>query len=141
MPACASARRSAARRTPRPTSRAWGASPGPGDFHWETLTSRDVEASQAFYAELVGWRCGPGPSGTGRVFAAEGRDVADLQPSQTGCWYSYVAVDDLTRSVQRAEALGATVLMRRIDIPRVGATAFIADPEGARLGLFEPLPR
>jgi predicted enzyme related to lactoylglutathione lyase len=114
---------------------------GPGDFHWETLTSRDVEATIQFYTRAVGWTCGPGPAGTGKVLAAQSVDVADLAPSQTSAWYSYVAVADLTSAMDRAAQLGAQVLMARIDIPRVGATAFIADPEGARLGLFEPLPR
>jgi predicted enzyme related to lactoylglutathione lyase len=114
---------------------------GPGDFHWETLTSRDLAASRKFYGEVAGWECGPGPSGTGNVFNAAGIDVADLQPAQSSepVWLSYVAVSDVGHAVETAERLGARVLLRSLAIPRVGTMAFIADPQGARLGLYQPL--
>jgi predicted enzyme related to lactoylglutathione lyase len=113
---------------------------GPGDFHWETVTSRDLAASREFYGKVVGWQCGAGPTGTGNVFSAGGIDVADLQPAQSSepVWLSYVAVSEVGEAVEKAERLGARVLLRSLAIPRVGTMAFIADPQGARLGLYQP---
>jgi predicted enzyme related to lactoylglutathione lyase len=113
---------------------------GPGDFHWETLTTRDLAASKEFYGKVFGWACGGGPLGTGNVFSVHGTDVADLQPAQSSepVWLSYVAVSDVDTAVDTAEQLGARVLLRRLPIQRVGTMAFIADPQGARLALFQP---
>jgi uncharacterized protein len=115
---------------------------GAGDFHWETLTSRDLAASKEFYGKVVGWAFAGGPLGTGNVFNARGIDVADLQPAQSSepVWLSYVAVREVNEAVEKAEQLGARVLLRSLAIPRVGTMAFIADPQGARLGLYQPLP-
>ena len=56
-------------------------------------------------------------------------------------WATYVAVEDAVRSRDQAAALGGAVLVPRVDVPMVGTVAVVADPDGAALGLFQPLPR
>jgi predicted enzyme related to lactoylglutathione lyase len=115
-------------------------SPAPATFCWETLVAPDPAAAVAFYARVVGFGTGSTPSGEGTVFTA-GQPVADLQPSRPGArgtWLTYVQVEGAEAARDHAVALGAKVLVPRIDVPQVGTVAMIADPSGAALGLFQP---
>ena len=52
-------------------------------------------------------------------------------------WNSYIAVDDWTRTAARAAELGGTVAAGPFDIPGVARMAFVLDPTGAAVGLWE----
>jgi len=137
-----------------PTSRAWGAvllpfrgssteeapsRPGLGAFCWETLVTPNPASAAAFYRKVIGFGAGRTPSGEGTVFTAGGAQVADVQPASGGpsYWATYVAVADAVASRDLAERLGGKVITPRIDIPRVGIVAVVADPGGGALGLFQ----
>jgi predicted enzyme related to lactoylglutathione lyase len=113
-----------------------------GTFCWETLATPDVDGAIAFYGAVFGLGTGPTPNGEGKVLtAAGGVPVADLQPARPGgrgSWSTYVAVEDAEASRDRAVRLGGKVIVPRIDVPKVGTVAIIADPSGATLGLFQP---
>lgn len=114
--------------------------PGPGTFCWETLVTPDPAAAIAFYGKVVGFRAGPSPSGEGTVLLAGDTPVADVQPARPGgpsYWATYVAVVDAEASRDRAARLGGKVIVPRIDVPKVGIVAVVADPAGASLGLFQ----
>jgi hypothetical protein len=51
-----------------------------------------------------------------------------------------VAVGSAEAARDQAVKLGGRVLVPRVDVPKVGTVAVIADPGGAALGLFQPLP-
>jgi uncharacterized protein len=53
----------------------------------------------------------------------------------------YVAVDDVAAFVKKAEAAGAKVLVPETEIPGVGWSAILLDPEERAFGLFKPLRR
>jgi predicted enzyme related to lactoylglutathione lyase len=52
-------------------------------------------------------------------------------------WTTYVKVDSADQTVERATALGATGTPP-MDVPGVGRIAFVQDPTGAHIGLFQP---
>ncbi len=119
------------------------ARPVPGAFCWETLLTHDIPGAIAFHRRVVGFGTGPTPDGAGTVFTAGGTAVADVQAAPPGgpsYWATYVAVADAAAARDRAAALGGRVLVPRVDVPKVGTVAVIADPTGAALGLFAPLP-
>lgn len=115
--------------------------PGPATFCWETLTTPDAAASKAFYAAVVGWDVQIGPAGPDSVvFAAGEHPVADVQQTEAHPphWLTYVVAGPLDEMREKAEGLGAQIVVPRIEVPKVGNIALIADPTGAFIGLFEP---
>ncbi len=114
-----------------------------GAFCWESLVTSDVPRALDEYGRLLGWRSQPSPAGTIPLLAVDdtpGGQVADVQQagSTPPCWLTYVRVADAPGTAERAATLGGRVLVPRLDIPRVGTIAFVADPGGAVLGLFQP---
>jgi predicted enzyme related to lactoylglutathione lyase len=120
--------------------------PGPppeGSFCWETLITGDVAAAVDFYERVIGFGRTSMPGSEVALLTAGPAPVADVQASlgRPPAWISYVAVAGAMTARDRAAALGAKVLVPRIDAPGVGVISFIADPGGAPLGLFEPARR
>ncbi|SEO84411.1 VOC family protein [Trujillonella endophytica] len=113
----------------------------PGAVAWVECQSRDVPASEAFYAELLGWHARP-PSDGYRVLELGGEQVAGLMampdevPSAVpGYWLPYFAVDDVDSACGRVEELGGGVLVppRTVQDLRF---AVAQDPAGAVFGLL-----
>jgi uncharacterized protein len=116
--------------------------PGPGTFCWETLNTTDIDRAKDFYTKVMGWKGGSGP-GNMLVFTAGEAQVADVEAAPPGVpshWLLHVVVDKLEAAREKAESLGAKVLMAEIPIPTVGRIAIITDPTGAAISLFEPAP-
>lgn len=117
--------------------------PGAGTFCWETLNTTDMDRAKAFYTKVVGWSGGSGP-GNVLVFVAGSAQVADVEPAPPGVpshWLSHVVVDGkLEAARDKAEKLGASVLVPVIDVPTIGRMCIITDPTGAAISLFEPGP-
>jgi predicted enzyme related to lactoylglutathione lyase len=55
-------------------------------------------------------------------------------------WDAYFNVEDCDGTVARAVELGAEELVPAYDLPRVGRTATLRDPQGALLGLLQNPP-
>jgi predicted enzyme related to lactoylglutathione lyase len=106
---------------------------------WYELISANADASERFYASVLGWqfeRVPPPPEVDYRVASANGTAVAGLMQQPEGQemplrWLVYFSVDDVDRSVRDAEQAGAAVHVPPTDIPGVGRFAFLADPQGA----------
>lgn len=116
--------------------------PGPGTFCWETLNTTDIDRAKSFYTTVIGWTGASGP-GNMLVLSAGQTMVADVEPAPPGLpshWLLHVVVEKLEASREKAEKLGAKILMPAIDIPTIGRICVIADPTGAALSLFEPAP-
>jgi len=115
----------------------------PGKFVWFEHVSRDAKKAQAFYGEVLGWKFQPFPMGEltyDMIYAGDtmiGGYAAlkgDRQPSH---WISYVSVEDVDASAKVATAKGGKLVEGPFDIPSVGRTARIADPQGAEICLFK----
>jgi len=122
-----------------------------GTFIWHELMSRDPEASERFYRNVVGLdvRAVDVDGGTYRTLIADGRPIggltgprpgSDVWPSggPEGHWVGYFGSTDVDAAAQRTMALGGHVLLGPLDIPGTGRVAVLRDPDGATFGLFDP---
>ncbi len=74
-----------------------------------------------------------------------GRDVAGIGRPDVGspppAWQHYVRVASADASAELARRAGGTVAVEPFDVLPAGRTAVLADPTGARLGVWEPRER
>ncbi len=123
-----------------------------GRFVWRDLMSTDVETSKGFYSELFGWTFESVPMGEytytaisvgGNTAAAESM-IGGLMPFEVpesmgpfpSHWMSYLTVADVDASCARTAELGGKVCVPAFDLPTVGRTAVVEDPNGAVFHLF-----
>jgi uncharacterized protein len=115
----------------------------PGTFSWAELVTSDSDAAKAFYSALLGWDFDDRPTGGDQVYSMATRDgkaVAALyrDDDQPPHWNSYVTVESADESVAKAKEAGGTELHEPFDVMDVGRMAFVADPTGAAVYLWEP---
>lgn len=118
-----------------------------GTPSWVDLQTTDPSAAKDFYASLFGWSYHDDPMPGGGVYSMAMRDgetVAAIAPMPPGApkgmppmWNTYLAVDDLDAAVSKVQPAGGQVLMPPTDIEEAGRMAFIADPTGAPVGLWQ----
>ena len=120
------------------------APPAAGTFCWNELMTGNVDGARDFYTKLFGWTYEEkdmGPAGTYTIFKqGEQPTCGCMTLPQEGIpphWMSYVNVDDVDASTNKAKELGAQVFVEPADIPNVGRFSVIADPSGATLGLYK----
>jgi predicted enzyme related to lactoylglutathione lyase len=112
---------------------------------WADVSSPDVVASVAFYGGLFGWEHVapdlPEETGGYGMFALRDRLVAGIGPLQepgaAATWTTYIAVDDADEAATRATELGGHVAMGPIDVLDAGRMAFVVDPVGAFVGVWQ----
>ncbi len=120
-----------------------------GLFTWADVAQADPGAGAAFYQAVFGWeatQASPDESMPYWMFRRDGKLVAgmgglspdQIEAGQPPVWSSYLNVDDVDATVGRAEELGATIIMPVMQIFTSGRMAFIQDPQGAMVGLWQP---
>ncbi len=112
-----------------------------GAFSWSELMTNDVAAAKKFYGELFNWKMEEMPmshGGTYTVVKAGDEGVGGIMdmppnvpPGMPPVWGTYVTVDNVDETAQRAQKLGGKVVMPPMDIPNVGRMVVIQDPQGA----------
>src|SRR5579884_439003 len=117
----------------------------PGTPSWVELASPDVDASAAFYRDVLGWSAtepGPPESGGYRMFQHDGRTVAGLmghmQEGQPTAWSTYVSVADAEETARKVKDAGGGVIVAPMDVMDIGRMAVFADPTGAVFGVWQP---
>ncbi len=118
----------------------------PGTFCWIDLGTPDQDAAGEFYGSLFGWEQQEDENAeqTGGYRVATLRDQAIggvmklMEEGQPPSWSSYVRVEDLDATVGRAREAGGSVMFEPMDVLDYGRMAFITDPTGAALGLWQP---
>jgi predicted enzyme related to lactoylglutathione lyase len=118
----------------------------PHPFVHLELATDDVARARSFYAGLFGWKMTETPMdytlfSTGK---APGGGIFQRPPEVPVGWSAYVGVKDAAATLEKAKALGGTVLRERTLIsPEFGHFAVLRDPTGAVLCLHEaaPMPR
>ena len=115
----------------------------PGTFSWAELVTSDSAAAKAFYTALFGWQSEDTPipgDGVYTMANIDGKTVAAMYEAsdQPPHWNSYVTVAGVDESASRASELGATLLAEPFDVMEVGRMAFLQDPTGAALALWQP---
>lgn len=119
-----------------------------GQFAWVDLTARDTDEARDFYHRLFGWECvdlDPSGGPLAAQFELEGMSVAGLDAMdpalrdrrQPAHWNSYINVDDIQAICERATQLGAVLTVSPRQVRDAGWQAFLRDPTGASVGLWQ----
>jgi uncharacterized protein len=121
----------------------------PGTWSWVELSTTDVDAAKAFYADLFGWEAEdneiPDTGGIYSMQQVSGANAAAItgQPEQqrdAGVppnWFSYVTVANADESAAKAKDLGGQVHAGPFDVMTAGRMAVVADPAGAMFGIWQ----
>jgi predicted enzyme related to lactoylglutathione lyase len=99
----------------------------------------DPEALVTFYAELFGWKTeklgadywviNPGSELSGGIMRKGHPEQRPL---------NYVCVESLDAHIKKAQDLGAQLAVPRTEVPDMGWSAVLFDPQGNPFALFEP---
>ena len=118
-----------------------------GTPDWVDLQTTDPSAAKDFYAALFGWSYQDNPMPQGGVYSMallNGDTVAAVAPMPPGAppgvppmWNTYLAVDDVDAAAEKAGPAGGQLLMPPADVGDAGRMAFVADPTGAVVGLWQ----
>jgi len=118
-----------------------------GRFVWYELTTTDVEAAKAFYAEVVGWgtRDASMPGAAYTLFTAGGASVSGLMSLPEDArklgfrpgWLGYIGVNDVDAAAERIKQLGGAVHVPPKDIPNISRFSIAVDPQMATIALFK----
>jgi predicted enzyme related to lactoylglutathione lyase len=107
--------------------------------HFE-IHARDSGETQKFYADLFGWKIDSNnPMNYGMVDTqADGHGIAGgiASGSNENMLTFYVAVPDLQATLDRAVAMGSTVVMPVTEMPMV-TLAMFTDPAGNKVGIVK----
>jgi predicted enzyme related to lactoylglutathione lyase len=104
--------------------------------HLELHTS-DRSRACALYEQLLGWRPRPVEGYLALQLARGlGGGIVECGTPQP-VWVPYVEVADVADRTERAEALGASVLLEPRDGP-AGRRSVVSMPAGGELALWEP---
>lgn len=118
---------------------------------WFELETSDHRGGQAFWSQLFGWACDdfpmPGSASVYTMFALGGDahvaavyalDPAIAAQGSVPHWNVYFRVLDCDSATARALAAGGRVLAGPFDVGTHGRMSYLADPEGAAFGLWQP---
>jgi len=119
-----------------------------GTPNWVDLQTTDQPAAKQFYAGLFGWTYDDQPMGEGAVYSMAklgDKDVAAIAPQSPELkaagappmWNTYIAVDSADEAAARVEAAGGQVAMPPFDVMDAGRMAFVLDPSGAAVALWQ----
>ena len=119
-----------------------------GTFSWADNSSTDSAAAGQFYMDLFGWGKIDIPISEGMtytMFQHQGQHVAALSDATPAAlaqnipshWSCYVAVDDVDALLPLVTANGGQIVYGPMDVFDSGRMAFLLDPEGAALGLWQ----
>lgn len=118
-----------------------------GTPNWVDLATSDLEGAKAFYGALFGWEAEDmlAEGGNYTMFRKNGKTVAGMGalPDELAAagvppmWSTYIAVDDVDAAVAKAKEAGGAVMMEAMDVEGSGRMAFVTDPTGASVGLWQ----
>lgn len=115
---------------------------------WVDLQTTDQDAARSFYADLFGWKYDDRPMGEGVVYSqavVNDGAVAAIAPQSPELaaagapptWNTYLAVDDVDATTAKVAAAGGQVGMAPFDVYDAGRMAFVLDPAGAAVALWQ----
>ncbi len=118
----------------------------PGTPCWIDLSTPDQDAASEFYGGLFGWSVeedeNAEETGGYRVARLRGHAIGGvmklMQENQPVAWASYVCVEDADATVAKAREAGGTVMIEPMDVLDYGRMAFLVDPTGAAIGVWQP---
>jgi len=118
-----------------------------GEFCWNELLTSDEAGAAKFYSAVFGWQTAefPGAGVKYTILKSQGKGVGGLMKRSMESipphWLSYVTVGDVDATVNKAGEAGGQAIMPPFDVPTVGRIAVLQDPQGAALGVIQPLDK
>ena len=115
-----------------------------GTPSWVDHSTKDFEASNAFYGALFSWEADDQGEEMGHytLMRKAGKAVAGNMPAmgegQPSAWVTYVSVTSADETVELAKKAGAMVFVEPMDVSDIGRMAVFADPTGAAIGVWQP---
>jgi predicted enzyme related to lactoylglutathione lyase len=119
-------------------------------FFWYELMTTDLDAAEAFYTAVIGWKAEPFDKAPGMpryiVVNSSVRGVGGLMtmPQDAAkmgmppAWIGYIYSRDVDASTEAVKKAGGVVHRAPDDIPGVGRFAVVADPQGATFMFLKP---
>lgn len=105
------------------------------------LHTRDLAEARGFYAELCGWREEQVHTSAGSYLAlALGGGIGGGMvqcPTTRPLWLPYVETTDVGETTDRAQTLGATVMLSPREGP-AGWRSVVATPAAGEIALWQP---
>lgn len=122
----------------------------PGTFCWPELVASDNDKAKEFYSKLFGWEITDVPIEHDNVYSMaylKGKESAGLyqmcpEQEEQGVpthWASYISVANIEEAVEKAESLGATIVVQPMEVFDAGRMAAIIDPTGAMISMWQPM--
>jgi predicted enzyme related to lactoylglutathione lyase len=104
------------------------------------LHTTDLARASTFYSRLCSWRPERVEAGGGSYLALRmgdglGGGIVECR-TERSLWLPYVAVDDIAAATDRAQALGARVLLEPREGP-AGWRSVVAEPAGAEIAFWQ----
>ncbi len=119
-----------------------------GQFCWNELITHDVAKAKEFYGSLLGWEYEDidmgeftytmfknGEQQIGGMMQIPKDKTKEIPPH----WMSYILVEDITQSLEKAKKLGAVIKMPITQVSDSGKFTVLADPTGAHIALWQSL--
>ena len=118
----------------------------PGTPCWIDLGTPDQDAAAEFYGGLFGWsvEADENAEQTGGYRVAMLGDKAIggvmklMEEGQPPAWSTYISVEDADATAAKAREAGGTVVVEPMSVLDYGRMAFVADPTGAFIGIWQP---
>lgn len=120
-----------------------------GLFTWTDISLPDPASGSRFYSALFGWEAEDQHDPDGNyiytMFSKGGKSAAGLGPLPPGAadsgfppmWNSYVSVDSVDDTIAKWTATGGFVAMPAMEVMSSGRMAFVTDPQGAMVALWQ----
>jgi uncharacterized protein len=111
-------------------------------MQWQIL-AKEPDKLAAFYTKLFDWRIRTDNALTYRMVETGskrgiGGGIWPAPPEGHSMVSLYVEVEDVTKFVNKAQTIGAKVIIPPQKLPDGDEMAVILDPEGIAVGLFKP---
>jgi len=107
------------------------------------LSTDDVGAAKKFYKKLFDWKITDMPAMHYTLIdfgskTSGGGMMQKMMPNQPTAWLPYVEVASVKKTIAKAQAAGANVVLPYQAIgENMGAVGVFIDPHGAALGVYE----
>jgi uncharacterized protein len=119
-----------------------------GTPNWVDLQTTDQAAAKAFYGAIFGWTYDDQPMDAGAVYSlakigdASVAAIAPQSPELVAAgappmWNTYLAVESADEAAAKVGPAGGTVAMEPFDVMDAGRMAFVLDPGGAAVALWQ----
>jgi uncharacterized protein len=117
----------------------------PGDPCWIELFTPDVAQARKFYGDVFGWTSNAGGEEYGGyvIFERDGEPIAGCMKNDGSAgpsmWSVYLASDDAAATADKVKEHGGQVIVEPMQVGEMGHMAFVVDPAGASVGVWQPL--